>query len=375
MKSLIVDFHGGCISVLSGMIATSGRSKVEILAITDQTKILKANGYSELSLSDGKRKYYLRRLGIWNSLNLNQSKIKAAVKPSSFVGLYRNLVPSPPEYDLAWVSFPPALYQRVLDSRIARKVVVYVSHRADLWLSKTSERRKFWARFTKDITSGKVLAIASNEYDQQYVRFYTGLTIPLVKPVPHHALTENRLAKRSTFLLGPTNLNLDRPVISEVLSQVPNLISVRVQYSNFTFEDLSSHQGIVVLPYSIYSISLVEYEFLDIPIFIPSDRWLIENGFLDDVCLFPLYGNRREIQSYEGDRFINGPNSNEISTWLKFAYWKNTNNTFVWDSIEELQHLLATPTSSLKHDNSKELAESRQSDFNRVISELSDHQW
>lgn len=370
MKSLVVDFHGGCISVLSGMISASGRHEVDILAITDQAKILKANGYSDRILSSASRKRYLRRLGIWELPNLNQSRIRSSVKPINFILRWAKSRATTPEYDLAWVSFPPALYRRVADARLAKKVVVYVSHRADLWLARASQRRKFWARFTKDIASGRILAIASNEFDQKYVWFYTGLTIPLLKPVPHHVATGNALVGEQSFLLGPTNVNIENPVINELLVQVPNLFPIRTKYPNFTFDDISRHKGIVVLPYSIYSISLVEYEFLNMPIFVPSDRWLMEQGLLNDVRLFPLYGKRSKIQSLPVDRLETSPNSNDMSSWLEFAYWKRLENTIVWDSIQELKQLMATPASFEIDNSATMLAQNRQSAFNELISRL-----
>lgn len=370
MKSLIVDFHGGCISVLAGMLLNSSQNDLDILPINKQDKILQANGYLDLALKDLDRRRLLRRLAIRAWPNYNQSKIRRAVKPLGVMRRWVNSTFRRPTYDVAWVSFPPALYQRVLDSGLAKRVVVYVSHRSDLWISKPRARNKFWMRFARDLKSGKIIAIASNRYDQEYIRFYTGISVPLIKPAPHHVVPSGASHKEQSHLLGPTNVNLESPAVKHLLRDIRDLTPLRSIYPNFDFKDLSQHPGIVLLPYSIYSISLVEYEFLGIPIFVPSDRWLMENNILDDVQLFPLYGRRAEIQEYSADRVTSSPNSDGLDSWLDFAYWKDIAGTVIWDSIDELSSLLKSPGVEVSPENGHQLLSARQRIFNAFVARL-----
>ena len=96
-----------------------------------------------------------------------------------------------------------------------------------------------------------------------------------------------------------------------------------------------------MLPYSIYSISILELSNLRIPLYFPTDELIIQLGLLKDVRLHPLYADKDAVMSFEvlNCNEVANPNCDCFSCqihWLKFAYWKDLDNVIYWTSVEDL---------------------------------------
>lgn len=371
MKSLIIDFHGGCISILTQMLAKTPKNLTSIAPVTDQTRILKLNGVEKFILESQIIHKLRVSLGLARNWNHNQALIRKSVKkqskrtPTFSHRAFRGNI-----YDVAWISFPPALYRRVKRAKIAKHIVVNISHRMDLWLKSPSARRQLWDEVKQDLLADNVTFIATNEYDQKYFEYYTGAKIELIKPVAHNALVRMMPADtKYEILIGPVNLDRSHEIVLEIMGLSPSVTPILAKYKTFTFQDLASHPALILIPYSIYSISLVEYESLGIPLLIPSDQWLIANGILDDVKLFPKYGQRKKIQKFREDALPSSPNADEILEWLQFAYWKQISNVHVWDSYEELLDLIGN-IDKLKYASATKLMIERQRKFDKFVESI-----
>ncbi len=353
MKSLIVDFHAGCISTLASTL-TAAAFDVSIASFSAHHFVLTANGFRDLVLTERELTKLKRRLGLSRPLQ----KI-IPISPRTKVMGRRLATPRAGEavYDLAWVQFPPGLYRRVLASGIAKHVIVYVSHRMDLWLSDAKDREKFWAEFTADWVSNKISVVSSNTFDAEYIKYFTGMSPKVLEPRALYAQSKETVAGRRTeILLMPAGLPLASDALSQVLGISPAIVPLRSLYPSYSLDDLRAHSAAILIPYSVYSITLVELMEIGITLFIPSARWLIKNDLFNDVQLFPLYADEHQIRQFHPDSGASdgrGPNESDSEIrqmWANHSYWIGKPNVHIWDSPEELKSLLSSFLSKPRHD-------------------------
>lgn len=338
MNILIVDFHAGCIASAASTFLELGH-KVTVVSLSRHTHLLHDLGLGPNVASGDLEKDLLNRMGI-----RKQDSPKKIIHRRNRV-LWRRKKGI--EYDLAFVFFPPGLYKRVLDSGIARQVVVVASHRFDMWFGTARSRAQFQREIKKDLALGKIQLSASNEFDAEYIKHYLDLEVEVLAPYfPYlkDSMTSTEIISKLT-LVGPANVRPSDQTLLQSLElpekDIPR--SIRDLYGNYSFEDLRNHYKIVVFPYSIFSISLSELAALGYLMFIPTDRWLEEAGILNDVQLFPLYGNEKDIANQESVTYkTNDPNLGVLRVeWIRYASWKDFPNVNYWDSISDLEELIS----------------------------------
>jgi hypothetical protein len=340
MNILIVDFHAGCIASAALTFLKMGH-EITVVSLSRHTHLLHDLGLGLNVASGDLENRLLKRMGI-----RKQDLPKKIVR--SRHGVFPRRMMGGVEYDLAFVFFPPGLYRRVLNSGIARKVVVVASHRFDMWFATARSRAKFHNEIAKDQALGRIQLVASNEFDAKYIEHYLDLKVEVIPPsfpyLSDSMICPTKISELA--LVGPANV---RPSVQTFMQNLKlpekdTPKSIRALYGNYKFDDLRNHYKIVVFPYSIYSISLSELAALGYLMFVPTDRWLQETRILDDVQLFPLYGKEKSIANQKSFRNKDGdPNIGVLSIdWIRYASWRDFPNVRYWDSISELEKLIST---------------------------------
>lgn len=343
-KSLVVDYHAGCISSLTLALVEAGES-ADVLSLSGHQPVLEENGVAKYVVNKSLKRLLLWRL--WGServLALGKNPtISSAVRAGCVIS-------GKAFYDTAWTAFPPALYRRVVRSGIAKRTVVWVSHRADIHISSPSKRKRFWGDVISDYDNG-VTFFASNSLDAEYFFQFTRRRIPVVLPwfayLPDFQKGKEVRTEKPLVVVSPNQESKKEILeLKKILGE--SVIFLGEVYDWYNFETLQNHKAAIIFPYSAYSISLSEFIQVGIPVFIPSDSWLIRNGFLNDVRLFPMYGEEERIR--KGDlELVKGPTLNtssegEFEDWMKFAAWNHDENKlgiFRWDNFAQLEALVS----------------------------------
>ena len=112
---------------------------------------------------------------------------------------------------------------------------------------------------------------------------------------------------------------------------------------SFSYENILAHKAVVIFPYSVFSISMVEMYELNIPMFVPSPKALVEMGLMNDVSLYPCYFSEEHMRHVDiPSKFSQhnySPNSyrrEDKLYWLNFAYFMQKENVIFWDDIKDL---------------------------------------
>ena len=231
-----------------------------------------------------------------------------------------------------------------MNSKIAIKTIVVISHRMDMGIRLPSKRKAFWQKIKRDLNSGLVTFVAANAYDAKYFEYYTETAIPVVE-ISAAYIQIPLTAAEMPVLIGPSHVSEASLLVERIKNVLPNIRTIKETYPSYTFDDLSKHKAFILLPYSIYSISIMELSRLGVPLLIPTDELMLDLSLLNDVTLFPLYGTKEEIYEFELPCTLENPGPNcDCFTcrkfWLQFAFWKQLPNVIYWNSISELKLLV-----------------------------------
>lgn len=373
MKSLIVDFHGGTISDLAATLLHLGHS-VEILDVNPQKKLLGINGLDHLRVVGIRRLFMLFKLGSDVLLSRGKRKFIAASRRSRCFG--KAWRPGRPTYDFVWITFPPPLVRRVVNANLGIKTVLYLAHRADLNLRTVSERSDFWSWLVESASKKDLIIVSSNRYDAAYFAHYSGIKVPVVEPWAAHMETASALeTKTDAVLVAPKGLsrywmNLIRDATEKPTVPIENL-------NSYELSDLRSFRSIIFVPYSVYSITLLELLHLGVPVLIPTNKFLLRNKLLDDFRLYPKYASESEVRQFEnlfervGEISPNTEDEDGALGWLELSFWENHPNVYRWENESDLARLLESDLTAV--DGSELQENQRHTATSKLVKILAEH--
>lgn len=180
--------------------------------------------------------------------------------------------------------------------------------------------------------------VANNMYDAEYLMHFTGLTdIRVLPSLCGYTRTLYR-PRRREVLIGPSRLSnggseVVRQLQFEVTHMKVNLhfAPVRDLYPTFTYADIASHMAILIIPYQISIMSIMEYYRMGIPLFVPSIKllvkWQLKHLVLDELswnCVHKKCTSMSSIQPHPSSKHgISDPNNilneTELFHWLQYA--------------------------------------------------------
>jgi hypothetical protein len=241
------------------------------------------------------------------------------------------------------------------------KLILNIGHRIHIHMS-PEQLFTSTQKYIELFNSGRLILASMSEYDYHYTRYYTGISDIVKLPVisthlPEKIRTRISSPSSQTILIGPTHNNnfylepgleeLNRMSNDYAISKgyIPYKFSfIKDQYPNNTasLENISKHPAVIILPYSAFSISMVEIYHSNIPFFVPCDELLIDK--MDDVRIFPLYvKSKDEVKKLENDlvnlNYQYSPNCESVEAqkyWMKFMFFNVVKNAQRFKNINDL---------------------------------------
>lgn len=317
MKVLIVDFHAGCIQSLALTLEECG-AKVTVLSLSQHNFIFDTAAAERWAI-DASLECSIRR-----KLRLS-GRISRSVAPT-----FRAVHPfSEPQFDLVVSLFPPSLAIRLYQSGIARHTLMLSAHRADLHIRSRFARKRFWFQLSQLLEKNDFHLASASVLDQTYIDSFLGegycelmeLTAPQIAKV---RLTE--VSNPGTLVFGSQRLNAESR--KKFLSRLKEPIHFAEEClpKKYTYEELLSYEEYAYVPYSGYSISLLELELSGRPITVPEDEDLLVSQSLNDVRLWPLYASKKRILSFDRNfrSSLNLDDEQGFRKWLQWAQWNQS---------------------------------------------------
>jgi hypothetical protein len=174
---------------------------------------------------------------------------------------------------------------------------------------------------------------ALSYYDQEYLRHYTGLnSLPIYSS--SRLYTQGVLYKPTR----PEILTMGYVVtVPTITSSKFQFIFYKQKYKHFGLSDLVSHKAIVFFPYAAMTYKLTEMYALGIPLFMPSMKYLRNNGGLgpDRSTLSEVYCNKPDIDKYMKPHHasLHPYSPNKMNDAVAEFYWLQMTDFFMWPHI------------------------------------------
>ncbi|CAF1185603.1 unnamed protein product [Adineta ricciae] len=142
---------------------------------------------------------------------------------------------------------------------------------------------------------------AGGRYDQEYIKYYTGLDSILL-PVNSlwYAFNVTKFTQaRPEILLGPLQkaghpFIINMTAAAQALNSSFRFATAKSLYKHYQLQQITDHRAVVLLPYAVLSYGITELYALGVPIFIPSIDFIVKLKVVSDRTLIdPFYCGRK----------------------------------------------------------------------------------
>lgn len=187
------------------------------------------------------------------------------------------------QYDANLVCYPP-LMVRLFD-KIDKPMIQYLPVRYDLWTTDVRQRWESYHQWWGERVRNKRLYVAANSlYDVYYCKYFTGIEPAYIPSICDYVGVEYAPADRPALLWDSRSSKID----SLFLQNLPELALPRQYYGGrYEWANLVKHKAVIHIPYNASIMSLFEHYWMNIPIFVPTQEYMLE--------LKRLYGAIGEI--------------------------------------------------------------------------------
>jgi len=217
---------------------------------------------------------------------------------------------------------------------------------------KARERWNEWCKAVKLMSEKPNIVIAANNlYHARYIKYMTGvdaLYLPSYCPSTNVSYSPTK----KVFLIGGSRWTGEFWLQSEIkrafalLAKEPDGVRLQTLLSlypkGYTWQDVVQHPGVVMIPYQVSTMSMLEYYRHNIPIFAPSLKLSIEGARGEFLLRERIYGQPPRCND---SMLAPNPNSNSMESleyWIPMVDWLQLPHIILYDSAEDLYQKMKT---------------------------------
>ncbi len=378
---LIIDFHIGLIMEHKALFEKLGHN-VQILSLSGHTHFLKdyfpypspptppvrlhryLNTITEMAsrrINKMHRDFFNAHISAVNYRRRESAKISLAKQLAKKILLSMTLKKHLLQADYILCSFPPILFYATKmimnEFGLDKPIILTMGHRFNIRVNTKAANELLKREILLLHEDDRHIVGAMHEYDYQYAKNYLGIHvektylqafhIPLKKPVspsPSNTILLGPAHNRSLFGFAASVTELNEQYHSWCcrlgIEAKYNFDFIKNLHRRYKIDDLREYAGVVIFPYSAYSISMIELYTLNLPFFAPSVDLIIKHNFANDRVLFPIYCTKEQYEQMENDgEGLDSPNSYHPDAqrkWLQYAYYNCKENVLTFNSKEHL---------------------------------------
>jgi hypothetical protein len=356
MKILITDFHSGC-QIWQAYILKELGHDVKIQSFSGVEKYIEDLSLLENVIGND----IPERI---NYYSINKKESLHNILTTDETQLLMN-------FDTVLVSFPPIFIELFHNVTFKKPKILNAGHRLHI---RIINDRSFVETLKDEVNKRNIIVASMSHYDTEYIKHYTEIMpielYPTCLYLPRN-IEYNPL--REEILIGPVNAGIVYPfesidhmnIISKSMGFDLVFKKIHDIYPKYNFKDLLNHRAIVLFPYSVFSISMIELYELNIPMFVPSKQLLLLTNLIKDCCLYPYYSSESEMKYMDipNKESVHkySPNSYNIedrSYWLEYSYFYQKKNIIVWeDPLDLFNKLITTNLHEVSNKMKEETAE------------------
>jgi len=245
------------------------------------------------------------------------------------------------DYDSFIVTYPPPF--SLLYKNFKKPIIINNPIRYEWPFSFNS---KNWTEFNEylrqGVDDGLIILVANNLYDKYYMENFIERDVEHIPSICDY-YNETYVGNIDNFIYYSRNK------INELKN--PKIKWKDDIFSNHKHSDLLSYKGIIHIPYQISYMSIFEQYTSNIPLFLPTKRFLLELykknfNVLNEVSWNNLYHkDSKSFIPYKGKYDPNDyKNTESVEYWLEFSDFYDTEwmpYITYFDSFEELDELVS----------------------------------
>lgn len=230
-----------------------------------------------------------------------------------------------------------------------RTIIVLTTTRYDNGRKSVGDWRRWNDRLAHIAADDRNIIAANNQYDAQYMRYYTGLT-PRLLPSRCGYTRATYNPTRSGYLLGLRRDSEFRDFFIDSINSACKAMNVSVQlasirdlYPTYKWKDLAAHRGIVPLPCQPSMIGIIEQYRMNIPLFLPSKELLLDFQLGEPMMLSDIYdghGPGETLPAHPSQFGVPDPSVRlgmSIRHWTQLSDWYTTlPHVILYSSFNEL---------------------------------------
>jgi len=196
-----------------------------------------------------------------------------------------------------------------------------------------------WFQNIKEISliSGNYV-LANNLYDVHHMQMFANVSAQYI-PSWCGDSGASYSVKSKDYLIGPYRNNI--PPNHEIFLGLINMTKksgfslrfVRDVYPDgYSLKDLASHPALIFIPYTVSVISFIEYYRLNLPIFVPSQKLLLDWDNSFGICAERIYGHPPTVSN-----MLPNPNiPKNLKYWIHFLDYYVFPHVQYFDDMDDL---------------------------------------
>lgn len=243
-------------------------------------------------------------------------------------------------YDAFLCTYPPSF--SLLYEKFQKPIILQIPIRYEVPFHNNKQKwKQFNEYLRKSIDSGMIIPVANSEYDKKYFEFFVERECDLIPNICEYTDTK-------------WNPTIDKFLYySRLPLRLPDFIVDKSTLGKYKWSDISQYNGIIMMPYTCSTMSIFEYYTSNIPLFVPTKRFMVElYSNYNHLVLSELTWNKTfnlpESSIIDCDRNMDPNSYNNIdimSKWIEYSDFYNENwmpHITYFDSFEDLQSKLMT---------------------------------
>ena len=356
LKFVNADWHAGTRIDIPSVLSTVGQSGVVI----NRKSIV--NNHPQVFQLDGLSLYDKRSPGLDQMVDrIVESLVK---QPKDYDILPEDLIRKNFDFykddetistaDGFICSFPSSMCEIWMPFN--KTIIINPAHRYNLWRCTAGAFDRLNEHLYKLASLNKLILGASDKYDLEYLRHYTGLRpLPLYNFAGVYTAGNPYSPTRDEIIMfggGQQNVAEIAKQMSDAVKSF-KVVHVRTLYPRYNLSDLVQHRAVIFVPYAVMTYAISELYALNIPMIVPSIKFyrtVFDYGFgKDRVTHGGYYCMRGEelgkphptsLHPYSPNVYASVDQEAE-SYWLQFADYYHWPHVTYFDDYQHLEEVLS----------------------------------
>lgn len=331
-----------------------------ISVIEDLKNIFEDLGHEVTSWSlSGHNFLFGRDISNVDVVNQNTWKSLSKEMCDSFYERYKDELS---EYDAFICTYPPSF--SMLYEKFKKPVIIQIPIRYEAPFNQSPSKWEDFNEYLRSgIDDGMIIPVANSEYDKKYFEFFVGRECTLIPSICEYTKSVWN-PKKDTFLYySRMKVGFN-----------PGIVTDKDTLRIYKWQDIAEYKGIIIIPYNCSTMSIFEYYTSGIPLFCPSEDFMINlysnnsKYVLSELTWNKTFG-RSPGSSIACDS-ENDPNRYDnisiMSKWIGYSDFYNRKwmpHIVYFDSMEDLAHKIGTSDLQEIHSNMMDFNKKRKHDI------------